>query len=386
MRTYPGLLTNAVRSALRSKHDLMLENLALRQQLAVLTRQRARTRTKPADRLFWSWLSRYWPGSRSTLVIVQPETAIRWHRTAWRGYWTWKSRARHPGRRRISKERQGLIARSATENPRWGAVRIEGELLALGYEVSAETVRCYRRRALRPPPSQSWRTFLANHRPQLWACGLLHRPHAHLQDAVRLLLHHARAPPHRAFQRDGTEPRVLYVWCWTSWFARRPRPSTSDLARSNADKGEAASRSVPPSMRSLSYSRTVGAPTRSAGGWQHEQAPPTWTRLRGCSRRRPGAPSRTSARGRAKRPACDPGQRLGRGVLVALGSGDELGRADGARFEVAPDGIGARERELGGDGCHGVRSRPASGERRWCISSAKRDTSAASRKRSRRPS
>ena len=67
MRTYLGLLTNAVRSALRSKHDLMLENLALRQQLAVLTRQRARTRTKPADRLFWSWLSRYWPGWRSTL-------------------------------------------------------------------------------------------------------------------------------------------------------------------------------------------------------------------------------------------------------------------------------------------------------------------------------
>ena len=169
MRTYLGLVTNAVRSALRSKHDLMLENLALRQQLAVLTRQRARTQTKPADRLLWSWLSRYWPGWRSTLVIVQPETVIRWHRTAWRGYWTWKSRARHPGRPRISKELQGLIARIATENPRWGAVRIQGELLVLGYEVSAETVRCYRRRALRRPPSQSWRTFLANHRPQLWA-------------------------------------------------------------------------------------------------------------------------------------------------------------------------------------------------------------------------
>ena len=160
MRTYLGLLTNAVRSALRSKHDLMLENLALRQQLAVLTRQRARTRTKPADRLFWSWLSRYWPGWRSPLVIVQPETVVRWHRTVWRGYWTWKSRARQPGRPRISKELQGLIARIATENPRWGAVRIQGELLALGYEVSAETVRCYRRRALRRPPSQSWRSFL----------------------------------------------------------------------------------------------------------------------------------------------------------------------------------------------------------------------------------
>ena len=93
MRTYLGLLTNAVRSALRSKHDLMLENLALRQQLAVLTRQRARTRTKPADRLFWSSLSRYWPGWRSTLVIVQPETVIHrpgarsksWVRRSWAG-------------------------------------------------------------------------------------------------------------------------------------------------------------------------------------------------------------------------------------------------------------------------------------------------------------
>ena len=75
----------------------MLENLALRQQLAVLTRQRARTRTKPAERLFWSWLSRYWPGWRSTLVIVQPETVIRWQRTAWRGYWTWKSPSPTPG-------------------------------------------------------------------------------------------------------------------------------------------------------------------------------------------------------------------------------------------------------------------------------------------------
>ena len=156
MRTYLGLLANAVRSALRSKHDLVLENLALRQQLAVLTRQRARTRAKPADRLFWSWLSGYWSGWRSTLVMVQPETVIRWHRTAWCAYWTWKSRARQPGRPRISKELQGLIARIATENRRWGAGRIRGESLALGYAVSAETVTCYRRKALWRPPSQSW--------------------------------------------------------------------------------------------------------------------------------------------------------------------------------------------------------------------------------------
>ena len=211
MRTYLGLLTNAVRRALRSKHDLMLENLALRQQLAVLTRQRAHTRTKPADRLFWSWLSRYWPGWRSTLVMVQPETVIRWHRTAWRGYWTWKSRARHPGRPPISKERQGLIARSATENPRWGAVRIPGRATrarlrgergdgeVLSAEGAAPSAVPVLANLPRQPP------------PAALGCGLLHRPHAHLQDAVRLLLHHARAPPHRAFQRDSTSDSAMGV-------------------------------------------------------------------------------------------------------------------------------------------------------------------------------
>ena len=210
MRTYPGVLTNAVRSALRSKHDLMLENLALRQQLAVLTRQRARTQTKPVDRLFSSWLSRYWPGWRSTLVMVQPETVIRWHRTAWRGYWTSKSRARHPGRPRISKELQGLIARIATENPRWGAVRIQGELLALGYEVSAgdgEVLSAEGAAASAVPVPAN---LPRQPPPAALGCGLLHRADAHLQDAVRLLLH-ARAPPHRAFQRDDTSDSAVGV-------------------------------------------------------------------------------------------------------------------------------------------------------------------------------
>ena len=230
MRTYLGLVTNAVRSALRSKRDLMLENLALRQQLAVLTRQRARTRTKPADRLFWSWLSRYWPGWRSTLVMVQPETVIRWHRTAWRGYWTWKSRARQPGRSRISKELQGLIARIATENPRWGAVRIEGELLALGYEVSAETVRCSRRRALRRPPSQSWRTFLANHRPQLWAADFFTVQTLTFKTLYVFFITHARR---RIVRRLASAPSLSAV----NW-------SRSPLARSRTGRTSSDSESI----------------------------------------------------------------------------------------------------------------------------------------------
>ena len=144
----------------------MLENLVLRQQLAVLSRSSRRPRLRPADRLFWSWLSRYWKPWRSVLVLVQPDTVVRWHRSAWRRYWTWKSR-RRGGRPRLAPELRALIRRLARENPRWGSVRIRGELRKLGFEVSAESVRCYRRSALRRPPSQTWRAFLRNHAPHI---------------------------------------------------------------------------------------------------------------------------------------------------------------------------------------------------------------------------
>ncbi len=102
--------------------------------------------------------------------MVQPETVIRWQRTAWRRYWAWKSkRSASPGRPQIPKEVRELIRRLAGENPRWGSIRILGELRKLGYEVSAQTVRRYRQRAMRRPPSQSWRTFLRNHAPDIWA-------------------------------------------------------------------------------------------------------------------------------------------------------------------------------------------------------------------------
>ena len=100
--------------------------------------------------------------------MVEPDTVVRWQRSAWRAYWRWKSR-RGPGRPHIPAEWQRLILRSATEHPRWGAIRIVGELRALGFEVSARTVSRYRQQALRRPPSQSWRTFLSNHASSIWA-------------------------------------------------------------------------------------------------------------------------------------------------------------------------------------------------------------------------
>ena len=156
---YLRLLVAALFASVRARRDLVLENLALRHQLAVYTRGRCRPRLRRHDRRFWSLLARGWSGWRGTLVMVEPDTVVRWHRSAWRAYWRWKSR-RRSGRPRIPAELRQLI------------VRIVGELRALGFEVSARTVSRYRQQALRRPPSQSWRTFLRNHASSIWAADL----------------------------------------------------------------------------------------------------------------------------------------------------------------------------------------------------------------------
>ena len=158
MTAYVRPWVELLRGWLRGRGGLVLENAALRQQLAMYERRRPGVRD--SDRLFWLLLVRFWPGWRGVLVAVRPETAVRWHQAGWRRYWTWKSRPRRRGCPRIDPEARELIMRLARENPRWGAVRIQGELRALGHDVSAETVRRYRLRALRRPPSESWRAFL----------------------------------------------------------------------------------------------------------------------------------------------------------------------------------------------------------------------------------
>ena len=142
------------------RRNLMLENIALRHQVEVPTRTRRRPALQPADRLLWSSLARVWPSWRQHVVIVQPDTVVRWHRTAWRRYWTWRSRGRRPGRPRIDAEVATLIRRMTTDNPRWGHIRVLGELRKLGIDVSLQTVWRYRKDVPRDP-SSSWRTFLA---------------------------------------------------------------------------------------------------------------------------------------------------------------------------------------------------------------------------------
>jgi len=166
MGGYVGLLIAAIRGLLASRQDLVLEHLPLRHQRAMCGR---RPRVRGGDRLLWVTLFRRWAGWRSALVVLQPDTIVRWHREGWRRYWRWKGRQQRGGRRRIAYEARELITRIAHENPRWGAVRIRGELLALGHDVSAASVRRYRRLAWRRPPSQCWQTFITNHRPDLWA-------------------------------------------------------------------------------------------------------------------------------------------------------------------------------------------------------------------------
>jgi putative transposase len=146
---------------------LQAEILVLRHQLLVLQRanQHHRLELSAADRVLWVWLSRLWPGWRSALLIVKPETVIAWHRKGFRLYWTLKSRVRN-GRPSVSRETRDLIREMSLANPRWGAPRIHGELLKLGIAISQSTVAKYMVHNRRPP-SQTWKTFLKNHMKEL---------------------------------------------------------------------------------------------------------------------------------------------------------------------------------------------------------------------------
>jgi len=116
--------------------EIALENLALRQQLAVMKRQYRRPRLRTADRLFWGWLSRIWPHWRNALLLVRPETVLSWHRQGFRLFWAWISRRKRAGRPGVSSEVRQLIRKMAEANPLWGAPRIHGELRKLGINIS----------------------------------------------------------------------------------------------------------------------------------------------------------------------------------------------------------------------------------------------------------
>jgi putative transposase len=154
-----------------SRQCLLLENLALRQQLAVLKRRHPRPKLSPLDKLFWTLACQFWSAWKQALMVVTPETVVRWHRAGFRLYWSLISRVRQRvGRKKVSKEVRDLIFQMVAENSTWGAPRIHGELLMLGFDVSERTISRWMKRAPRDlEPARQWLSFLHNHRDAIAA-------------------------------------------------------------------------------------------------------------------------------------------------------------------------------------------------------------------------
>jgi len=176
--TKPGnhaLVLNAAMDLTRSKPELVLENMLLRQQLIVLKRQVKRPRLTRRDRTLLVLLASKVPTWKQALVIVQPETVLRWHRDLFRWVWRGKSRSKcRRGKPPLTGDIITLIKRIAKENRSWGAERIRGELLKLDVQVSKSTIQKYIYEMRRPgAPKQIWATFLRNHAREIWACDFL---------------------------------------------------------------------------------------------------------------------------------------------------------------------------------------------------------------------
>ena len=165
------LLGSLLADLFKSRSRLEAENLFLRHQLNIaLRRAPPRLRLRGSDRALMVWLVRLWPSLLGAAQVVRPDTILRWHRAGVRAHWRWKSR-RSAGRPRIDRSLRELIQRMSQENPLWGASRIHGELLMLGFEVAQSTVSKYMCRC-GYPPSQSWKTFLRNHADAIAAVDL----------------------------------------------------------------------------------------------------------------------------------------------------------------------------------------------------------------------
>ena len=246
------LVLTTLRGAFRRRGDLVLENLLLRYQLAVVTRptrHRRRVALRRLDKLPWVLpylVRRDW---RRHLIIVTPDTVVRWHQAGWRRYWRWRSRA-VGGRPRRSAEVRELIARMSEENPLRGSERIREELLKLGLIVSNRSIRRHRWRGPARPPSQTWRTFLRNHAHAIWTADLcVVQTLAFKTLYVFLFVAHGRRElVHLAVT---AHPTAVWVWCQlieaTAWGRRpkhliphpRPRPRPRPRSRSLGGHGPA---------------------------------------------------------------------------------------------------------------------------------------------------
>ena len=150
----------------KSRTQLQLEIVYLRKQLEILARTSAKPRLLPTDRFFFSILTNIFSSWKTTLLIIKPETVIRWHQQGFKVYWRWKSRSAL-GRPRIPQEQIDLIKQIASDNPLWGAPRIHGEILKLGLDISESTVLRYMPTRPQRTTGQHWKTFLKNHSAEI---------------------------------------------------------------------------------------------------------------------------------------------------------------------------------------------------------------------------
>ena len=173
-----GLLFGTILRLFRARRNLLLENLVLRQQLVALKRKHPRPRLGEFDKMFWVLARRFWSCWKQSLILVTPETVVRWHRAGFRVYWRLISRARKPmGRKQTPKQVRELIFRMVAENPTWGAPRIHGELLMLGFDVSERTISRWMKRAPRDPKrAKCWLAFVRNHREAIAAMDFFTAP------------------------------------------------------------------------------------------------------------------------------------------------------------------------------------------------------------------
>lgn len=157
----------------RSRAQLLAENALLRQQLLILRRSVACPALTRADRALLVFLVGHLRTWQQALLVVRPETLLRWHRAGFHALWRHKSRP-GPGRPPLALETGALIRRMAGENPLWGAERTRGELGKLGLCVAKRTIQTYLPTSRGPRPhGQAWATFLRNHAPDIWACDFL---------------------------------------------------------------------------------------------------------------------------------------------------------------------------------------------------------------------
>ena len=178
--TTPSPAMGTISDLPRSKTDLIVENAILRQQVIVLNRQVKRPQLTAGDRLRFVFLARLTNLWHTALHIVQPETLLRWHRDLFRRYWKRKSKAKSR-KPRIPQETIDLIKQMAIENPRWGAKKIQGELLKLEIYIHKRTIKRHMRQVHKRNSGQNWATFFRNHAGATWACDFTTIPHSAFQ-------------------------------------------------------------------------------------------------------------------------------------------------------------------------------------------------------------